>query len=260
VLTNRTLIRLAYRFEKFIYRRSRLINVLTPAFRDVLIKEKKTPDKKIIYIPNAADLSVAENVSESFDREAFRDRMNWTGKTVFLYVGAHGVANHLVQVLEGAATINDSRVHFVLIGEGMTKPLLIQYSRDHRLHNVEFKNPVPKPAIFEYILGADVGMSVLKKAESFKTIYSNKTFDYMSCRKPVLMIIDGISRTLIEVAEAGLYAEPENPSEFKNKVMQYVENQNLIIKHGQNGYAYVKEHFDREKLALKYLEYVQKDI
>ena len=260
VLKNRTLIRFSYSFEKFIYKKSSLINVLTPAFRDVLIEKKKVPEQKIIYIPNAADLSLSENVSMNFNRNEFRERMKWNGKTVFLYVGAHGVANHLVQVLEGASTITDKNIHFVLVGDGMSKVSLIEYARDHQLTNVEFIDPVPKATIFEYILGADVGMSVLKKVETFKTIFSNKTFDYMSCHKPVLMLIDGISRKLIEEADAGLYAEPENISEFRNKVMQYADDPNLILAHGQHGYAYVIEHFDRKKLANKYLEYVQENI
>ena len=80
----------------------------------------------------------------------------------------------------------------------------------------------------------------------------------MSCGKPVLMMIDGISRELIEVTEAGLYSEPENRLDFKSKVMKYANDQNLMYKHGQNGYAYVRENFDREKLAKLYLEHVHK--
>jgi hypothetical protein len=38
VVTNKWIIRFAYWFESFIYRQSKLINVLTPAFRDTLIQ------------------------------------------------------------------------------------------------------------------------------------------------------------------------------------------------------------------------------
>ena len=34
---------------------------------------------------------------------------------------------------------------------------------------------------------ADIGTSILKKVDTFKTIYSNKTFDYMASKKPILM-------------------------------------------------------------------------
>ena len=41
VLKSKVIIRCAYWFEKFIYKNAKLINVLTPAFRDKLIQEKK---------------------------------------------------------------------------------------------------------------------------------------------------------------------------------------------------------------------------
>ena len=82
----------------------------------------------------------------------------------------------------------------------------------------------------------------------------------MSCRKPVLMVIDGISRELVEKADAGLYAEPENPEEFSEKVLQYAGNPGRIRAHGENGYNHVREHFDRTRLAKQYLEYVQQNI
>ena len=53
VLKNKLLIKLSFLFEKFIYKKSRLINVLIPAFRDHLIKNKFINHSKIIFIPNA---------------------------------------------------------------------------------------------------------------------------------------------------------------------------------------------------------------
>ena len=67
VLVNKTAIRLAYWFEAFIYKKAKLINVLTPAFRETLITKKEISENKIIYIPNAADFSISEKVSDNFD-------------------------------------------------------------------------------------------------------------------------------------------------------------------------------------------------
>ena len=55
VLKNKLIILFAFWFEKFIYQKSTLVNVLTPAFRKILIEEKDVPEDKVIYIPNAAD-------------------------------------------------------------------------------------------------------------------------------------------------------------------------------------------------------------
>ena len=100
---------------------------------------------------------------------------------------------------------------------------------------------------------SDVCTSVLKKCDTFKTVYSNKTFDYMSCKKPILMAIDGVSRELIEEAQCGIFVEPENHLDFAEKVLLYYNNKELMFEHGRNGYIFAKTNFDRIKLADKYI-------
>ena len=253
VLTNKTIIKFAYRFEKLVYKRAKLINVLTPAFREVLINKKKIPPEKIIFIPNAADFALSEEVSGNFDAEAFRRQHYLADRFVITYVGAHGVANHLAQVLDTAELLRDTKVLFLLIGDGMQKKDLMVEAQRRGLTNVRFVDAVPKREVFRYILASEMGMSVLKKVDTFKTIYSNKTFDYFSCRKPVLMAIDGVSRQLVETAEAGIFVEPENPADFAAKVRFYSDKPALLKQQGENGYRYAREHFDREKLALQFL-------
>lgn len=254
VVQNKFIIKLAYWFESFIYQKAKKINVLTPAFRDSLVLKKAINPEKICYIPNAADFSLSEEILLSFDANEFRKKLGIENKFVITYVGAHGVANHLDQLLETAELLKYSNVFFLLIGDGMKKQQLILDSQKKGLVNVRFINPVPKKEVFKYILASDMGTSVLKKVEAFKTVFANKTFDYMSCKKPVLMAIDGVSKDLIEKADAGTFIEPENAIDFAKKILLYVNNPELIKKQGENGYNYAKLNFDRRILALKYLE------
>lgn len=253
VLTNPLVIKFAYWFEDFVYKKATLINVLTPAFRDALITKKNVPAEKIIFIPNAADFALSEHLLGTFDAAEFRREHGLEDNFVIIYVGAHGVANHLQQVLATAELLRDTNVVFLLIGDGMKKKELIHEAQSRGLANVRFIDSVPKQDVFRYILASNMGASVLKKVDTFKTVYSNKTFDYFSCKKPVLMAIDGVSRALVETAEAGTYVEPENPADFAQKIRWYMENPDLLKKQGENGYRYAREHFDREKLALQYL-------
>jgi len=258
VISNPWLIKFSYWFEKTIYKKAKLINVLTPAFRDKLINNKNIPADKIIYIPNAADFSLAEKVAENFDANKFRKEEGIDDKFVITYIGAHGIANHLIQIIDAAERLQDTNVLFQLIGGGMTKESLIKEAKSRNLQNVRFISTVPKAKAFEYILASDLGTSVLKKVDTFKTIYSNKTFDYMSCKKPILLAIDGVSRQLIEEADCGIFAEPENPEDIANKVRQYLRGDFDMEKQGENGYLHAKLHFDREKLAHKYLKEMQR--
>ena len=259
VLTNSVIIKLSYLFERFIYNKASLINVLTTAFRDKLIKVKKVPPEKIIYIPNGADFTISDEIMQTFNRMEFRNQIGLDGKLIITYVGAHGVANHLIQIVEAAELLQEAEVLFLLIGDGMQKKMLIQEVNKRNLKNIKFINSVPKEEIFKYILASDFGASVLKKVDTFKTILSNKTFDYMSCKKPIFMLIDGVSRELIEKADCGYYSEPENPRVFADNILKVIaEGRDEWLEKGANGYRYAKNNFDRNLLAGKYIAEIEK--
>ncbi|MAM27403.1 MAG: glycosyltransferase WbuB [Flavobacteriaceae bacterium] len=261
VLTNGLVIKMAYAFEGFIYKRAKRINVLTPAFKEKLISTKKVPKEKICFIPNAADFTLAEKIQENFDPKVFKKEIGLNDKFVITYVGAHGVANHLIQLVEAAEQLQDIPVVFQLIGSGMQKKKLQQEVVKRKLTNVIFRDPVPKAEVFKYILASDMGASVLKKVDTFKTIYSNKTFDYMSCKKPVLLAIDGVSKDLIEEATCGVYVEPENAVHISNTIRTLYKTEfSTLEQMGINGYEYAKKHFDRTNLAQKYLLEINKAI
>jgi len=258
VLKNRMIIKFAFWFEKFIYKKAKLINVLTPAFRDKLIQDKQVPAEKVIFIPNAADFSLAEKVQQDVDAVAFKKELGLSDKFVITYVGAHGVANHLIQLVEAAEKLIDTNIVFQLIGAGMRKEALMEEVKKRNLSNVIFRNPVPKEEVFKYILASDVGTSALKKVDTFKTIYSNKTFDYMSCKRPILLAIDGVSRQLVNDAACGVYVEPENIDDIVRgcKELAY-KTAAEINQMGESGYAYAKAYFDRDQLAKEYTNEIQ---
>lgn len=260
VVTNKFIIKLAYTLEKFIYKKASLINVLTPAFKDTLINKKGIAQEKIIFIPNAADFSLSDDLVQNFDVNKFKVENDLENKFIITYVGAHGVANYLDQVLETAQLLKDTNVLFLLIGDGMEKSRLVKKASNENIQNVRFINPVPKADVFKYILASDMGTSVLKNVETFKTVYSNKTFDYMACKKPILMAIDGVSRALVEQADAGVFVRPENAEDFAQKVKFYLSNSSEINRQGESGYQFAKENFDRMILAKKYLHLIQEKL
>lgn len=256
VLTNRFIIWLAYRVEAFIYRTAKLVNVLTPAFYKVLRDRKHIAEQKLIQISNAADFSLSEQLLHTFNRDAFRLQHDLEGRFVITYVGAHGVANHLEQLIDAGEALRDTNVLFLLIGQGMEKERLVKLAQSRNVTSIRFLDSVPKAEVFRYILASEMGASVLKRVDTFKTVYSNKTFDYMSCKKPILMAIDGVSRELLEDAGAGSYVEPENTSEYNRVIREYIADPARLLREGESGYRFARENFDREVLAQKYLAHI----
>ena len=112
--------------------------------------------------------------------------------------------------------------------------------------------------IFKYIIVADAGIVVLQKNDIFKTVYPNKMFDYMSCKKPVLMGVDGIARELIEKSNSGYYFEPSNAVDLAKKSKKISFDNDLCLKMGENGFHYIRKYFDREKLSREYIDLINK--
>jgi glycosyltransferase involved in cell wall biosynthesis len=255
VTSNRLLISVMYRMEHLLYKKARKIVVLTPAFKQNIEDRYPQYSDKLDVITNGADLELMQPGSRD---NWVREKHAWGEKNVFSYFGAHGLANDLEQVVDVARELRDNTdILFVLIGDGMQKNALIALSEKLELSNVQFIDSVAKNEVMHYINASDVCMAILKKSDTFKTVYPNKVFDYMACRKPVLVTIDGITRDLIEQARCGYFSEPGNITEFKQTVLKMASlSASEKAQLGERGYVYVRKHFDRSHLAGKYLSLI----
>jgi len=256
VLTSRPLIWLSYRLEKLAYQRASWVNVLTPAFEEALVRRKGLPRSRISMIPNGADLDITKPGPKENE---VRRRLGLEGKFVVSYFGAHGRANRVGQLLDVAERLKDTHpdVRIMLVGDGMEKPMLVKDAECRRLDNVIFVDAVPKSQVSDYINASDVCTAVLMKNDTFKTVYPNKVFDYMACKRPIIIAIDGVVRKLVEVAGAGLYAEPERTEAMMEAILSLRNSPETAEKKGARGYSFVRKNYDRSILAKKYLRVLE---
>ncbi len=258
VLTNKWLIKAGYWLERKSYKTASWINVLTPAFEEILVARKNVNPERISMIPNGADFDIIKPGPRD---NWVREKLGLGNKFVITYVGAHGLANHLIQILEPAKLLKDDKdIVFMLVGDGMEKTMLKEKASQWQLNNVVFVDSVPKNVIGDYLAASDVCTAVLKKTDTFKTVYPNKIFDYMSAARPVIVAIDGVTRKLVEDSGAGIYVEPENPNEFAEAVLRFKNDPILCEQCGQKGRNFVSEHFDRNVHAVKYMDILQNKV
>ena len=247
---------LLYKIEARAYRRARWVNVLTPAFEKILIEKKDVSPDKISMIPNGADLDMM--IPGPRDG-AVRQRLGLEGKFVVSYFGAHGRANRVGQLLDVAEKLQHTHtdVRIMLVGDGMEKPGVVADAKRRGLDNVVFVDAVPKQQVCDYINASDVCTAVLMRNDTFKTVYPNKVFDYMCCKKPIIIGIDGVARKLVEDAGAGLYAEPENPDAFTRALLELKNDSGRMAQMGEDGYMHAVGHYSREAMAQRYLAVLQ---
>lgn len=259
VLTSKPIIKIAYLVEKLSYKAADKINVLTPAFREKLISKKNVNPERIIYVPNGADTDIFipdDTVTW------VRDEYGLQYKFIVTYMGAHGLANNLSSLLDVAKEIKDldENVHFMLIGDGMKKPELMEYAELNNLTNVTFVDAQPKNVMSDFCNSSDLCTAVLQDIDTFKTVYPNKVFDYMSCKKPVLLGIDGVVRELVEDSNAGVYVNPNETENVVKNILELKNNPSRLEQMGNNGYEFVIKNFERKNLAKKYISYMEETI
>ena len=109
----------------------------------------------------------------------------------------------------------------------------------------------------QIVHACDVGAAVLQNNPTFRTVYPNKVFDYMSCARPVLLAIDGVARSLVcDEANGGVFAEPENASEIALAIRSLADDPARCAELAANGRRWVLENASRDALAARYLEVI----
>jgi glycosyltransferase involved in cell wall biosynthesis len=141
----------------------------------------------------------------------------------------------------------------VFIGDGAEKENLLRFAADRGLENVTFLPPQPKADIPSWLSASDVALVSLLDLPVFETVLPSKMFEIMACGRPVALIGKGESQRLLAKAEAGIVIDPGDPEKLAESILALKENPDLREKLGSNGREYVLEHFDRERLAERYL-------
>jgi glycosyltransferase involved in cell wall biosynthesis len=123
------------------------------------------------------------------------------------------------------------------------------------LENIRFYGAKPKASMPEIVNACDVGAAVLQNNPTFRTVYPNKVFDYMSCARPVLLAIDGAARTLVcDQAKAGIFAEPENHQAIASAIRFLADHPAARDEMAANGRRWVLANASRDGLAARYLD------
>lgn len=242
----------------FLYSRSDHIVVVTPAFKDFLVKHRQVPAAKISVVENGVETSVFAAASAQ-TTVTLKEQLSIQGKFVVCYVGTMGMAHGLETLLDAAAALQERnrQIVFLLIGEGSEKEKIKALAASRGLSNVCFLDQQPREKIPALISACDACLVLLKKTEIFKTVIPTKMLEFMSCARPVILGVEGQAREIVEEARSGIAIEPENAAQLATAISQLAANPELGRALGRNGREYVINHFSRRSTAEKYIQVLQ---
>lgn len=248
LVTNPVVLALMSMLEWLSYRCAISCVALSPGIAEGIRRRGKAPDR-VRIIPNGCDLDLFGGSRTA----ARRPPEVGAGDLLAIFPGAHGIANGLDSVLD-AATILQARgrrdVKIVLVGDGMTKPHLVDRARRERIENVVFLDPLRKTELSALMASADVGLMILKNVPAFYYGTSpNKFFDYIAAGLPVLTNYPGWLASLIDEHHCGLAVPPDNPDAFASALASMADDRAKLALMGKRARALAESQFDRDRLA-----------
>lgn len=146
--------------------------------------------------------------------------------------------------------------HFIFIGTGAEKANLLKLKEKLNLSNVTMLDCVSKSEVKKYISILDVALINLRKSDLFKTVIPSKIFENAGMRIPILMGVNGEAQEIVEFYHAGICFEPENESDFLEKLNLLLNNSTLYVA-CQTGCEMLARDFDRKFLARQLLDILQ---
>jgi glycosyltransferase involved in cell wall biosynthesis len=244
------LFRLLERAELALYRAADRIVVVTEAFREDLVR-RGVPAGKIAVIVNGADLDFyAPRPAD----EELRARLGGTGRFLVTYVGTHGLATGLEQLLDAAERQRgDPRFAFALVGEGARRDALIGEARRRGLSNVTFQPALPKSAMPAVYASSDACVVCLRPLALFSKVIPSKLFEILAAGRPLVAALSGEAAAIAGAAGA-IVVPPGDGAAIAGAVARLLEDPDLRHRMSAAGRSYVEENFDRGKLARRYLE------
>jgi colanic acid biosynthesis glycosyl transferase WcaI len=197
------------RMELFLYRRSAAIAALSPAFKDDLTRRGIDPGK-IAVVMNGVDLDRYGPRPADPDLTA---AWGLEGRFVVGYVGTHGMAHALDNVLDAAEELtDDGDIRFLLVGAGAERDALIAEADRRGIGSVIFAPAQAKERMAAVWSLCDVALVHLKDLPLFTGVIPSKLFEAMGMGLPILLAApDGEAARIVREHDCGICVAAQDP-------------------------------------------------
>lgn len=244
-------IRVLEKMELWMYARARRVIALTQAFRRNLAGRGVRAEKIDVvingvdlerYRPEAKDEAVAREFGIALDR------------LVVGYIGTHGMAHALENVLAAAERMRGEAVQFLFVGAGAEREQLVGLAREKGLDNVVFVPAQGKDRIAKFWALSDVALVHLKDTPTFETVIPSKIFEAMGMGLPVMLVSPaGEAKEIVEREGCGVWVAAERPEELAGAVRRWIGFPGERTAAAERALA-AAPLYTRERQAREYLE------
>lgn len=256
-LRNPAVIKLARKFERFIFLKSDRIVVLSEGFRRTLIEEKRVAPEKIAVIP--VWLDVRDIVPMGRDNSWRRQMGIEPEKFVVLYAGTIGLVSGAEVVVEAARRLESyPDLVFLFVGAGYAKDRVEAEAISSGLKNICFLPFQSRERLSEVQATADISLVTLAPGRG-KTSVPSKVIGYMAAARPVVAAVDEGCDTaeLIRNSGCGAVVPPGQGGLLAEAILHLYANPEERLTRGEAGHRHFLQHFERRAVLTRFIETIQ---
>lgn len=243
--------KLLYKWSVSIYRDSDDIFISSPSFKEYFVNELRITNKSFTYINQPIIKSNNSDVTA----------VQYTHQHNFVYAGNISKPQMIDELIDGMKAVKNVDAKLYLLGMGqLTKHIQKRIKEEKIEHLVEFVGPLPIEKAEAYFTNADALIVSLRNGGYVGKTIPNKSIQYMKYGKPILGVISGDGKELLEKAKGAVFAS-ENPAE----IAQTIENicnmpREKLTQFGKNNKEYFDSNLTSEKICYLFSEAIKESI
>ena len=202
-------------FIRSLYSNAEVLIAISKGMKLELIK-RGFSESRVVHIYNW----VEEFPTSLLETPNLRSELGLSADSfVFLYAGNIGPAQNLQPLVESFHFLDSSQnIHLVLVGDGVSKQLLVNLTQQAKFPNVFFLDSVSVDVADCYMSQADVCVVSLAPDPLFEITFPSKVQRIMSLGRPIFGLIRGDVAEVIHTEDAGWVCDTDNPSEIANQI------------------------------------------
>lgn len=243
------------KMEMFLYRRADAIVTVTRSFVRQIVERGIAPAKLTTIFNGVSDADYAAAIQprQNGGTAQLRAQLGISPLTkVVLYIGNHGEAQALSQVIDAARImVKRTDVTFLFVGQGADKAKLQEYARG--VPNVQFLPPVEPAQVWPYYCMADINIVCLKNIPDFEMFIPSKMFEIMASGSCAVAGLHGEGAEIMTESGCAMVVGSEEPEQMAEAITTLLDDPERREEMAKAGRAYVARHFLHSQLATNYL-------
>ena len=251
LISNKKLITILKKLEKFAYRIATKISVIADGFTTNIVA-KGVALEKIVEIPNWVDIDFIQPLPK--ENNYFRRVNNLENKFLVLYSGNIALTQGLETVIEAATHLQHiPDIAIVIVGEKKALARLKNHCSECRASNVHLLPFEPREKLPEMLAAADVGLVVQKKNVLDFNMPSKIQVLLASGRAIIASVpATGTAASAINKSGGGIVTPPEDPQSLAAAVEDLYYHPDKLNRLGNKGRAYAETNYAFESALDKY--------